>query len=66
MLIPAAILAGLCIVWGLADASGADFMHVNLGLTLLGSFTDIETPIFLALLVPTGLLVYWSLLQELS
>ena len=36
------------------------FMHVNLGLTLLGSFTNIETPIFLALLVPTGLLVYWS------
>jgi NADH-quinone oxidoreductase subunit L len=60
MLIPAAVLAGLCIVWGLAEPLVTTFMHVNLGLTLLGSFTDIETPIFLALLVPTGLLVYWS------
>ena len=27
---------------------------------ILGSFTDLETPIFLAILVPTGLLVYWA------
>jgi NADH-quinone oxidoreductase subunit L len=60
MLIPAAVLAGLCIVWGLAEPLVQTFMHVNLGLTLLGSFTNIETPIFLALLVPTGLLLYWS------
>jgi NADH-quinone oxidoreductase subunit L len=60
MLIPAAVLAGLCIVWGFAMPLVQTFMHVNLGLTLLGSFTDIETPIFLALLVPTGLIVYWS------
>ena len=60
MLIPAAVLAGLCIVWGFAEPLVATFMHVNLGITLLGSFTDIETPIFLALLVPTGLIVYWS------
>jgi NADH-quinone oxidoreductase subunit L len=60
MLIPAAVLAGLCIVWGFAEPLVAIFMHVNLGLTLLGSFTDIETPIFLALLVPTGLILYWS------
>ena len=59
MLIPAAILAGLCIVWGLSMTVVANFMHLNsLGLSLLGSFTDIETPIFLAILVPTGLLVY--------
>jgi NADH-quinone oxidoreductase subunit L len=59
MLIPAAILAGLCIVWGLSMTVVAHFMHLNsLGLSLLGSFTDIETPIFLAILVPTGLLVY--------
>jgi hypothetical protein len=41
----------------------ADFMHINLsslGVSLLGSFIDVETPIFLALLVPTGLLVYWA------
>ncbi len=61
MLIPAAILAGLCIVWGLSMTLVANFMHLNsLGLSLLGSLTDIETPIFLALLVPTGLLVYWA------
>jgi len=59
MLIPAAILAGLCIVWGLSMTVVANFMHLNsLGLSLIGSFTDIETPIFLAILVPTGLLVY--------
>jgi NADH-quinone oxidoreductase subunit L len=59
MLIPAAILSGLCIVWGLSMTVVANFMHLDsLGLSLLGSFTDIETPIFLAILVPTGLLVY--------
>jgi NADH:ubiquinone oxidoreductase subunit 5 (subunit L)/multisubunit Na+/H+ antiporter MnhA subunit len=63
MLIPAAILAGLCIVWGLSMPLVLNFMHLNLnnlGISLLGSFTDMETPIFLALLVPTGLLVYWA------
>ncbi len=61
MLFPAAILAGLCIAWGLSMTAIANFMHLNsLGLSLLGSLTDIETPIFLALLVPTGLLVYYA------
>ncbi len=61
MLIPAAILAALCVVWGLSMPVVADFMHLNsLGLTILGSFIDLETPIFLAILVPTGLLVYWA------
>jgi NADH-quinone oxidoreductase subunit L len=61
MLIPAAILAGLCIAWGLSMTVVANFMHLDsLGLSLLGSFTDIETPIFLAILVPTGLLVYFA------
>jgi NADH-quinone oxidoreductase subunit L len=60
MLIPAAILAGLCIVWGLAEPLIMSFMHVNLGISLLGAFTDIEFPIFIALLIPTGLLVYWA------
>ncbi|MGD0644711.1 MAG: NADH-quinone oxidoreductase subunit L [Candidatus Bathyarchaeia archaeon] len=59
MLYPAAILAGLCIVWGLAEPLVLTFMHVDIGVTLLGSFLSLETPIFLALLVPTGLLVYW-------
>ncbi|MGA2681081.1 MAG: NADH-quinone oxidoreductase subunit L [Candidatus Bathyarchaeia archaeon] len=61
MLIPGAILAGLCVIWGLGMPLVVNFMHLNsLGISLLGSFTDIETPIFLALLVPTGLLVYWA------
>ena len=65
MLIPAAILAGLCIVWGLSMPLVANFMHLNsLGISLLGSFTDLETPIFLAILIPTGLTCLLGLLQE--
>ena len=59
MLIPAAILAGLCIVWGLSEPLVASFMHVNLAEGLLGAFTNIETPIFLGLLIPTGLIAYY-------
>jgi NADH-quinone oxidoreductase subunit L len=60
MLIPAAILAGFCIIWGLAQPLVASFMHVELEETLLGAFTSLETPIFLTLLVPVFILAYWS------
>jgi NADH-quinone oxidoreductase subunit L len=60
MLIPAAVLAGLCCVWGLAEPLVGSFMHVELTETLLGAFTNIETPIFLTLLVPIGFLAYYS------
>ena len=68
MLIPAAILAALCIAWGLSMPGVLDFMAkstltsnlTNLNISILGSFADLETPIFLAILVPTGLLVYYS------
>jgi NADH-quinone oxidoreductase subunit L len=60
MLIPAAILAGLCIVWGLSEPLVASFMHVNLAEGLLGAFTNIEFPIFIVLLIPTGLLAYFT------
>ncbi len=60
MLIPAAILAGLCIVWGLSEPLVASFMHVNLAEGLLGAFTNIEFPIFIVLLIPTGLLAYYT------
>jgi NADH-quinone oxidoreductase subunit L len=60
MLIPAAILAGLCIVWGLSEPFVASFMHVKLTESLVGAFLNIETPIFLALLVPVGLLAYYT------
>jgi NADH-quinone oxidoreductase subunit L len=60
MLIPAAVLAALCIVWGIAQPYIASFMHVELEHTLLGAFTSAETPIFLLLLLPTFLLAYAS------
>ena len=60
MLIPAGILAGLCIIWGLSQPLVASFMHVHLEETLLGAFTSIETPIFLTLLVPVFLLAYYT------
>ena len=58
MLYPAMILAGLCIVWGLSEPLVASFMHFNLETNLVGQFLSLETPVFLALLVPTGLIVY--------
>jgi len=60
MLIPAGILAGLCIVWGVAEPLVASFMHVEVAEGLVGAFLSLETPIFLALLVPTGLIAYYS------
>jgi NADH-quinone oxidoreductase subunit L len=60
MLIPAAVLAGLCIVWGLSEPLVASFMHVTLAEGLLGAFTSIEFPLFIVLLIPTGLITYYS------
>jgi NADH-quinone oxidoreductase subunit L len=68
MLVPAAVLTALCCIWGLSMTGIVEFMSkstltaslTHLVPTLLGSFTDIETPIFLSLLVPTFILVYWS------
>jgi NADH-quinone oxidoreductase subunit L len=60
MLIPAMVLAGLCIIWGLSQPLVASFMHFNLESTLIGAFTSLETPIFLSLLLPTGLIAYYT------
>ncbi|MCW4030320.1 MAG: NADH-quinone oxidoreductase subunit L [Candidatus Bathyarchaeota archaeon] len=60
MLIPAAILAVLCIAWGLAQPLVASFMDVELETTLLGAFTSLETPIFLTMLVPIFFLAYYT------
>jgi NADH-quinone oxidoreductase subunit L len=60
MLIPAMILAGLCIIWGLAEPLVATFMHVEVTEGLVGAFMNIETPIFLSLLIPTGLIAYYT------
>ena len=60
MLIPAMVLTGFCIIWGLAMPLVASFMHVSLAEGLLGAFTNLEFPIFVALLIPTGLIAYYS------
>jgi NADH-quinone oxidoreductase subunit L len=58
MLIPAAVLAGLCIVWGFVEPWLGGFMHVEGEFSLLGAFFSLETPIFFAILVPVGLIIY--------
>jgi NADH-quinone oxidoreductase subunit L len=58
MLLPAAILAVLCIVWGFVEPWLGGFMHAEGELSLLGAFFSLETPIFFALLVPAGLSIY--------
>jgi NADH-quinone oxidoreductase subunit L len=58
MMVPAAILAGLALIWGLGMPLIAQFMHFDLEVTLLGSFTSLETPVFLGLLIPVALLAY--------
>ncbi len=67
MLIPAAVLTALCCIWGLSMTGILDFMSktaltaglTSLNISLLGSFDVVEL-IFLSLLIPTFLLVYWS------
>jgi NADH-quinone oxidoreductase subunit L len=58
MLAPAVALAVLCVVWGFVGPFLGTFLGVEANVSLLGSFLNIETPIFLAILVPTGLAIY--------
>jgi NADH-quinone oxidoreductase subunit L len=58
MLAPAVVLAGLCIVWGFVQPWLGGFLGVEAETSLLGSFLNLETPIFLAILLPTGLIIY--------
>ncbi len=58
MLYPAAILAVLCVVWGFVQPWLGNFMQVEGEVSLLGSFLSLETPIFFAILVPAGLIIY--------
>ncbi len=60
MLIPAAILAGLCIIWGLSQPLVVSFIHAEIEVTLLEAFTTAEFPIFMGLLLPTFILAYYS------
>jgi NADH-quinone oxidoreductase subunit L len=58
MLCPAAILAVLCVVWGFVEPWLGSFMHVGVETSLLSAFLNLETPIFFAILVPAGLIIY--------
>jgi NADH-quinone oxidoreductase subunit L len=58
MLAPAVVLAGLCVVWGFVAPWLGTFLGVEAETSLLGSFLNLETPIFFAILVPTGLIIY--------
>ena len=60
MLAPAVVLGVLCVTWGFVEPWLGTFLGVEGEVSLLGAFLNLETPIFLAILVPTGLLVYFT------
>lgn len=66
MLLPAGVLAVLCIVWGFLQPSLGAFMGVEAGTSLLGSFLSLETGIFFAILIPVGMLVYATYFKKIS
>jgi NADH:ubiquinone oxidoreductase subunit 5 (subunit L)/multisubunit Na+/H+ antiporter MnhA subunit len=64
MLYPAAILAVLCIAWGFVGPWLGGFMGVEGEVSLLGAFFSLETPIFFAILVPAGLIIYLTYYKQ--
>jgi NADH-quinone oxidoreductase subunit L len=58
MLAPAVVLAVLCVVWGFVEPWLGGFLGVASETSLLGAFLNVETLIFAAILVPTGLIIY--------
>ena len=64
MLYPAAILAVLCIAWGFVGPWLGSFMGVEGEVSLLGAFFSLETPIFFAILVPAGLIIYLTYYKQ--
>ena len=58
MLAPAVALAVLCVVWGFVAPWLGMFLGVEGEVSLLGSFLNLETPIFFAILIPTGVIIY--------
>ena len=66
MLFPAGVLAILCVAWGLLEPWVGNFMGVSLGVNLLGAFVSLETAIFVAILIPTGLLIYLTYFRASS
>ena len=64
MLYPAAALAVLCVAWGFVGPWLSGFMHAEAEVSLLGSFFSLETPIFFAILVPAGLIIYLTYYKQ--
>jgi NADH-quinone oxidoreductase subunit L len=64
MLYPAAVLAVLCVAWGFIGPWLGGFMHVEGEVGLLGSFFSLETPIFFAILIPAGLIIYLTYYKQ--
>jgi NADH-quinone oxidoreductase subunit L len=64
MLYPAAVLAILCIAWGFVGPWLGSFLQVEAEVSLLGSFLNLETPIFFAILVPVGLIIYLTYYKQ--
>jgi len=58
MLIPAALLAVLCVGWGWIEPWLVGFMHVEAEASILGAFLSWETAVFFAILVPAGVIIY--------
>ena len=60
MLIPAAILAVFCIIWGLSEPLLTTFLHAEIEISLLEAFTTLEFPILMGSLLPVFILAYYS------
>jgi NADH:ubiquinone oxidoreductase subunit 5 (subunit L)/multisubunit Na+/H+ antiporter MnhA subunit len=64
MLIPSAILAAFCIIWGLSQPLVAHLMHLEIEVSLIEAFTSLEFPIFMGILAPVFVLAYWSYYKD--
>jgi NADH-quinone oxidoreductase subunit L len=64
MLYPAVVLAVLCVAWGFIGPWLGGFMQVEGEVSLLGAFFSLETPIFFAILVPAGLIIYLTYYKQ--
>ena len=64
MLYPAAVLGGLCIIWGFLGPSLAGFMHFEEEISLSGAFLSLETLVFILVLVPTSFIIYLNYYTE--
>jgi NADH:ubiquinone oxidoreductase subunit 5 (subunit L)/multisubunit Na+/H+ antiporter MnhA subunit len=68
MLIPAAVLAAFCILWGLSEPLVVTFLNPELAheVSLINAFTTLEFPIFMGLLAPVFIIAYFSYYKGFS